>query len=230
MDHHLGLTRVGDVLWEMPAAAPMRVPGRVFADSELMDSLRQDQSLEQVRNVACLPGILRYSLAMPDIHYGYGFPIGGVAAFSVEDGVVSPGGVGYDINCGVRLMSTRLTREDVGGRIAPMVDQLFRDVPAGVGSAGAIAKLSRAELEKVLARGAAWAVDKGYGRAADLEHTEDGGTLPGADPDAVSDRAYARGLDQVGTLGSGNHFLEIQVVEEVFDPTAARASNRARSR
>jgi tRNA-splicing ligase RtcB (3'-phosphate/5'-hydroxy nucleic acid ligase) len=219
----LDLVRVTDTVYELPAQSPMRVPGRVYADREIAASLAHDGSLEQVRNVACLPGIVRYSMAMPDIHYGYGFPIGGVAAFGVEDGVVSPGGVGYDINCGVRLLATDLTRNDVQPKLKTVIDQLFRDVPSGVGSSGAIARLPRAELERVLVKGAAWAVENGYGRADDLLHSEAGGALAGADPLAVSERAYARGLDQVGTLGSGNHFLEVQVVEEVFDSIAARA-------
>jgi tRNA-splicing ligase RtcB len=217
-----GLERVSDVLWELPATEGMRVPGRVYADAELLRGLEGEQSLNQVRNVAHLPGILRYSLAMPDIHFGYGFPIGGVAAFGIEEGVVSPGGVGYDINCGCRLLATDLQRGDIEPRVKTMVDQLFRDVPSGVGSSGAISKLPRKELERLLVKGAAWAVERGYGRAVDLDHTEAGGALPDADPEAISERAYTRGLDQVGTLGSGNHFLEIQVVEEVFDREAAQ--------
>ena len=217
------LRRESDVTWELPRTGNMRVPGRVYADDHLMQALERDQSLTQVQNVACLPGIVRYSLAMPDIHFGYGFPIGGVAAFRMDTGVVSPGGVGYDINCRVRLLATTLNRTDVQDRLRPAIDQLFRDVPAGVGSSGAIAKLSRAELERVVVQGAAWAVERGYGEIGDLEHTEAGGRLPGADPERISPRAWQRGLDQVGTLGSGNHFLEIQVVEEVFDKDAAVA-------
>ncbi len=217
------LRQLSDVLWELPVEGGMRVPGRIYADRELVAALREDQSLVQVSNVAHLPGILCWSLAMPDIHYGYGFPIGGVAAFAVDEGVVSPGGVGYDINCGCRLLATDLDSADIRDKVPRMVDQLFRDVPSGVGSSGAIAKLSRTELEKVLVKGAAWAVERGYGSPEDLAHTEDRGALPGADPAAVSERAYARGQDQVGTLGSGNHFLEIQVVEEVFDSEAAQA-------
>jgi tRNA-splicing ligase RtcB (3'-phosphate/5'-hydroxy nucleic acid ligase) len=217
------LRQLSDFLWELPAEGGMRVPGRIYADRELIAALRDDQSLVQVSNVAHLPGILCCSLAMPDIHYGYGFPIGGVAAFAIDEGVVSPGGVGYDINCGCRLLATGLDSADIRDKVPRMVDQLFRDVPSGVGSSGAIAKLPRAELEKVLVKGAAWAVERGYGSPEDLEHTEDSGALPGADPAAVSERAYARGQDQVGTLGSGNHFLEIQVVEEVFDSEAAQA-------
>jgi tRNA-splicing ligase RtcB len=215
--------RIDEVLWELPRTGAMRVPGRIYADDELMRALEGDQSLAQVSNVAHLPGIIRCSLAMPDIHFGYGFPIGGVAAFSVDDGVVSPGGVGYDINCGCRLLATDLTTEDIKGKERSLVDQLFRDVPSGVGSKGAIARLVRSELERVLVKGAGWAVERGYGSAADLEHTEDHGALAGADPTMVSERAYARGEDQVGTLGSGNHFLELQAVDTVFDREAAAA-------
>jgi tRNA-splicing ligase RtcB len=215
------LRRLDQWTWELPATGGMRVPGRIYADDELIEMVREDQSLTQVANVAHLPGILCCSLAMPDIHFGYGFPIGGVAAFSVEEGVVSPGGVGYDINCGCRLLATDLQATEVQKDLKRLVDQLFRDVPSGVGSSGAIAKLSRKELEQVLVEGAAWAVKRGYGTAADLERTEDRGALPGADPDAVSERAYARGQDQVGTLGSGNHFLELQVVDRIFDQQAA---------
>jgi tRNA-splicing ligase RtcB (3'-phosphate/5'-hydroxy nucleic acid ligase) len=218
-----GLHRTGPYTWEMPATGGMRVPGRIYADATLVDALSGDGSLSQVANVAHLPGILCCSLAMPDIHFGYGFPIGGVAAFDALEGVVSPGGVGYDINCGVRLVATDLELADIQGKVKPLVDQLFRDVPSGVGSSGAIDKLSRSEMKKLLVDGAGWAVKQGYGSRADLDHTEDGGALPGADPDRVSERAYARGQDQVGTLGSGNHFLELQVVDEVFDREAAAA-------
>jgi tRNA-splicing ligase RtcB (3'-phosphate/5'-hydroxy nucleic acid ligase) len=217
------LLQVGDVVWELPREGSMLVPGRVYADAGLAAALQEDRSLEQVGNVAGLPGIQRYSMAMPDIHVGYGFPIGGVAAFDMDTGIVSPGGVGYDINCGVRLLATDLSGDDLKPRLRQVVDQLFRDVPSGVGAAGAIDKLPRAELERVLVGGAAWAVERGYGTATDLLHTEAGGVLPTADPGAVSERAYARGLDQVGTLGSGNHFLEVQIVDEVFDAQAARA-------
>jgi tRNA-splicing ligase RtcB len=215
------LRQVDEYVWELPRTGGMRVPGRVYADRTLAETLSADQSLVQVANVAHLPGIVDHSLAMPDIHFGYGFPIGGVAAFTVSEGVVSPGGVGYDINCGCRLLATDLGLNEVREQVRAIVDQLFRDVPAGVGASGAIAKLSRRQLEQVLARGAGWAVEQGYGSMADLEHTEDGGVLPTADPAAVSERAYARGQDQVGTLGSGNHFLEVQVVDEVFDREAA---------
>lgn len=217
------LNRISDTVWEIPATGGMRVPGRVYADASTVDSLPSDPSLEQVRNVAHLPGIQSYSLAMPDMHFGYGFPIGGVGAFRTEDGVVSPGGVGYDINCGVRLLATELTRGEVEGSMSRLVDRLFSDVPSGVGSHGAIERLSPTELSRLLVKGAAWAVERGFGDASHLERTEAGGALPGADPDAVSERARVRGQDQVGTLGSGNHFLEVQVVDRIFDGEAAAA-------
>lgn len=217
------LRRLSDVLWEIPAVEGMRVPGRVYADDELMTLLEGDESLIQVSNVARLPGIMCCSLAMPDIHFGYGFPIGGVAAFRVDDGVVSPGGVGYDINCGCRLVATDLVLADIEGKTKALVDQLFRDVPSGVGSKGAIPKVARDELERLVIRGAAWAVERGYGSAADLSHTESDGAMPGGDPQSVSDRAYLRGQDQVGTLGSGNHFLELQMVDTIYDREAAAA-------
>ncbi len=203
--------------------AGMRTDGIVYADEALAGQIRHDQAMEQVANVACLPGIQGASLAMPDIHWGYGFPIGGVAATDPADGgVVSPGGVGYDINCGVRLVRTDLTRADVGDRMQQLLGALFRDVPCGVGRGGTV-HLSHKEVDRVMVEGAPWAVAKGYGRPEDIVHTESGGCLEGAKPEAVSDRARQRGNDQVGTLGSGNHFIEVQVVDKVFDPDAAGA-------
>jgi len=201
----------------------MRVPTRIYASDALMEQIRGDESLQQACNVAHLPGIVGASLAMPDMHEGYGFPIGGVAAFTVEEGIVSPGGVGYDINCGVRLMRTDVRAAELGERLAQLVHQLQRDIPAGVGSEGAIKRLTEKELNEVLRRGAGWVVEQGWGEAEDLVTTEAGGCLPGADPTAVSARARERGAPQLGTLGSGNHFAEVQVVEEVRDPEAARA-------
>ena len=200
----------------------MRVPGILYGSERLMAGIGKDESPRQVANVAHLPGIVQYALAMPDMHWGYGFPIGGVAAFSLEDGVVSPGGVGYDINCGCRLMATNLCEKEVRTRLHDLVTGLFRDIPSGVGSRGPI-KLSVKEERKVLIEGARWAVGNGYGTPTDLETTEDGGCMAGADPDHVSDRALERGREQLGTLGSGNHFLEIESVEKVFDRTAAAA-------
>ncbi|MFH1092042.1 MAG: RtcB family protein [Pseudomonadota bacterium] len=211
-----------DYRLEIKPFGGMRVPGRVFTDTRRLEQLYKDESLKQVVNVAHLPGIVEYSLAMPDVHWGYGFPIGGVAAFDLEEGVISPGGVGYDINCGVRLMTTALTRTDLQPKLKDVVLRLFQDIPTGVGSTGQV-KLTRNELKKVLVQGAAWAVKQGYGTENDLTHTENGGTMPGADAEELSDRAMERGLKQLGTLGSGNHFLELGYVEEIFDQPAARA-------
>jgi tRNA-splicing ligase RtcB len=215
------LRKVGDWIWEIPPEGGMRVPGRVYCDGM---PAPDDPALQQVANVAWLPGIVRWSLAMPDIHWGYGFPIGGVAAMDAEHGAVSPGGVGYDINCGVRVVTTRLEAESLRPRLHQVVAQLFRDIPTGVGSSDAIPRLSDAELDEVLSRGAAWAFGRGYRAASDdLEHCEEGGCLRGADPAAVSHRARQRGADQAGTLGSGNHFLEVDRVAEVYDQAAAEA-------
>ena len=200
----------------------MRVPGIIYASDKLMKAMGKDESPKQVANVAQLPGIVKHSLAMPDMHWGYGFPIGGVAAFDIDGGIVSPGGVGYDINCGCRLVVTNLRREEIRPQMAKIVNALFLHVPSGVGSRGAL-KLSRSEEKRVLVEGARWAVKNGYGSQGDLESMEDGGCLPGADPEAVSERALERGKDQVGTLGSGNHFLEVEIVEEIFDKDVASA-------
>ncbi|MBI4713174.1 MAG: RtcB family protein [Planctomycetes bacterium] len=217
------LVKITDYLWEIPQSAKdgMLVPGRIYTSEQLLKSVGQDKSPEQVMNVACLPGIVKYSLAMPDIHWGYGFPIGGVAAFRIEDGIISPGGVGYDINCGVRLMRTNLTLDEVRPHLTKVISALYNAIPSGVGSAGAIAKLSSADEERLLVEGASWAVKKGYGTKQDLLHTEDGGCLPGADPAKVSPEAIKRGLPQVGTLGSGNHFIEVCYVETVYRPDIA---------
>lgn len=210
--------------WEIPAGAVpgMRVPGRIYADEPLIAQIRQDQALIQVANVATLPGIVGYALAMPDIHWGYGFPIGGVAAMRPDDGVISPGGVGYDINCGVRLLSTTLTDDEIRPHLDTLASRLFQNIPSGVGAAGRM-RLSTSELDTVLTHGAAWAVRRGLGRAGDLRFIEAEGTIPGADPEQVSRKAKSRGSDQIGTLGSGNHFLEIQRIEEIFEPAVAAA-------
>jgi tRNA-splicing ligase RtcB len=201
----------------------MRVPGLVFADEKLLKDIGQDQALQQVANVAHLPGIVKASMAMPDIHWGYGFPIGGVAATDPEaGGVVSPGGVGFDINCGLRLMKTELTVEEVQPRLKTLVATLFNTIPCGVGMSGDI-RFNQQEAPRVMTQGSRWAVAHGYGVQADLEHTESQGALEGADPDMVSERAVKRGHDQLGTLGSGNHFLEVQAVETIFDEGVADA-------
>ena len=214
------MERLNDFEWLIPRQGNMRVPGIIYASERLMRSMGKDESPRQVANVAHLPGIVKYSLAMPDMHWGYGFPIGGVAAFDMQEGIISPGGVGYDINCGCRLMTTRLSLPEIRPRLKDLVTALFQNVPSGVGSTGPI-KLKEKEERKVLTDGARWAVEHGYGTVEDLDHTEEGGTMAGADPAMVSARAMERGREQLGTLGSGNHFLEIEVVEEIFDPTAA---------
>jgi tRNA-splicing ligase RtcB len=211
-------------LWELPQKYKpgMLVPGAIFADDSLLRLIAHDQALEQVANVAFLPGIVGYSLAMPDIHWGYGFAIGGVAATAVaEGGVVSPGGVGFDINCGVRLLRTDLTEADVRPRLKELMSTLFRDVPTGLGGGGRL-RLNRHDIDQVLRQGAAWAVKQGFGDADDLEVTEERGCIAGADPATVGERPKTRGAPQLGTLGSGNHFLEVQAVDTIFDAAAAR--------
>jgi len=212
----MNLHRVQDYLWRIEAEGGMSVPGLIYASDKLMEKIKTDKSLDQVANVACLPGIIKYSLAMPDIHWGYGFPIGGVAAFDMEKGIISPGGVGYDINCGVRLIKTDLMAAEVQPKIKEVVRQLYRDIPSGVGSSGAIPKLSRSEERELLVKGVRWAIERGYGKNEDLEHIEDQGRLEFVDPEVVGDNAIQRGLAQVGTLGSGNHFLEIAKVVEIY--------------
>ena len=216
------LRKISQNLWEIPKSQEMRVPGRIYISQKMAEkSLQNDQALQQVINVAHLPGIQKYSLAMPDIHWGYGFPIGGVAATDLEDGVISPGGVGYDINCGVRLAVTNLEHESVRGKIDALISNLFQNIPTGVGAHGAIKKLSQQEMKKVLTKGSGWALENDLGDSSDVDFTEESGTLRNADPDSVSQRAIERGIDQVGTLGSGNHFCEVDVVEEIYDENTA---------
>jgi tRNA-splicing ligase RtcB (3'-phosphate/5'-hydroxy nucleic acid ligase) len=217
------LRHVSEVEWEIPAAArpDMRVPARVFADEELLDAIRADGSLEQLENVATLPGIVDAALAMPDVHLGYGFPVGGVAATELPDGVISPGGVGYDINCGVRLLALPCSVDELGSRREALVHELSRSIPAGRGRRGAL-ELDDPKLDRVLVEGPRALVrDHGIGREDDLERTESRGVLGDADPQVLSVRARERGLGQLGTIGSGNHFIELQRVDEVFDPEAA---------
>ena len=221
------LERVDAYRWRIPRTGGMRVPGMLYADQELLKDINMDESPKQVMNVAYLPGIIKYSLAMPDMHWGYGFPIGGVAATDLETGVISPGGVGYDINCGCRLLRSDLTYDDVKGNLGRLVRDLFNNIPSGVGSTGVIT-LSAAEERHVLTKGAGWAVKNGYGDAEDLERTEEHGAMQGADPDAVSDRAITRGKEQLGTLGSGNHFLEVDLIEEIYDEPVANVFGLAK--
>ena len=209
-------------MWELPADArpDMRAPARVFADQQLIEQIAADRSLEQLRNVATLPGVIGAALAMPDIHQGYGFPVGGVAATEPPDGVVSPGGVGYDINCGVRLLTLPLTGQELGRRAEALVHEISRRVPVGAGRGGALS-LGSSEFDRVMVEGPRALLGRGVGSEEELERTESGGCLEGADPDAVSERARRRGSDQLGTLGSGNHFLELQRVQHIFDSAAA---------
>jgi tRNA-splicing ligase RtcB len=217
------LEKINDYLWELPQTykAGMRVPGRIYATEEMLPSILGDNALEQVANVAFLPGIQKYSLAMPDIHWGYGFPIGGVAATDPRDGgVISPGGVGYDINCGVRLMRTNLTEENVRPKLQTLVAQLFREIPCGLGR-GSELELSRSDLKRLIQTGARWAVERGFGEAADLQRIEEQGCMQDAEASHITERAMERGAAQLGSLGSGNHFLEVQVVEKIFHEQAA---------
>ncbi len=217
--------RKGDYEWIIPKGTKdcMRVPAIVFADDFLIKKMQEDMTLVQAANVACLQGIVRASYVMPDGHQGYGFPIGGVAAMDIEaGGVISPGGVGYDINCGVRLLRTNLTENDVRPKLKELIDTLTRNVPSGLGSQGRI-RVTVSELNKVLDIGVQWAVEKGYGRPEDPEHIEERGSWSLADSSKVSDRAKRRGAPQLGSLGSGNHFLEVQVVDRIFDERVAKA-------
>ena len=217
------LERIDEFRWRLPKSYKpgMRVDGVIYASENMLGAILSDKAAEQVANVAFLPGIVKHSLAMPDIHWGYGFPIGGVAATDInEGGVISPGGVGFDINCGVRLIKTNLFEKDVKPKLKDLIYALYNDVPAGVGSKGDI-KISAKEERKLLVDGAKWVVDHGYGVGEDLEYTEERGAVQGADPDKVSPRAYERGKNQSGTLGSGNHFLEVQVIDEIYDEEAA---------
>ncbi|MBU2535680.1 MAG: RtcB family protein [Chloroflexota bacterium] len=218
------LEKIDDYRWRIPRSYKqgMRVPGIIYADADMVKQIRQEQALEQVVNVAFLPGIVDYSLAMPDIHWGYGFPIGGVAAMRVDDGVISPGGVGFDINCGVRLLRTNLMKGDVIPKMKQLMDALYNSVPSGVGSKGKI-RLKGGEINDVLRKGSRWAVEHGYGRPEDLESTEENGEMAGADPSKVSGRAKERGTPQLGTLGSGNHFLEVALVDQIYEPDIAGA-------
>jgi len=223
----INLEKIDDFRWRIPKSYKpgMRVPGIIYADEKLLKDIRQDKAMEQVANVAFLPGIVNASLAMPDIHWGFGFPIGGVAATDIENGgVISPGGVGYDINCGIRLLKTNLEFEDIKGKLKELTYALFSDIPSGIGSKGDI-RVSAKEEKEILLKGSQWAVKQGYGTQDDLDCTEENGSIVGADPDAVSVRAYERGKAQSGTLGSGNHFLEVQVIDQLYNRDACDALN-----
>ncbi len=222
MSEEVKLQRTNDWTWEIPRHGDMLVPARIYASESLLSVIRGDKTLRQARNVACLPGILEAAYVMPDAHQGYGFPIGGVAAFDTDEGIISPGGVGYDINCGVRLMATGLDYGEVRGSMRELLDAIRSLVPAGVGKGGATS-LGRDDLLRVCARGAEWAVENGLGREEDLAATEEAGRMAEAATGELSQRALDRGLPQLGTLGGGNHFLEVGLVDEVFDREAADA-------
>lgn len=216
------LKKIRDCVWELPKGtkACMRVPARIFLSEKLLQQV-EEGAIEQVANVACLPGIYKHSLAMPDMHFGYGFPIGGVAALDFEKGGLSPGGIGFDINCGVRLLRTNLSVKDIENKLDDLVEAIFRNVPSGVGRGGKV-KLSKAQLLEAIRYGAKWAVEHGYGLESDLKHLEEGGCLEYANPDKVSEKALKRGAPQLGSLGAGNHFLEIQQVAEIYQPEIAK--------
>ncbi len=220
---NIQVQKIDEYRWKIAKEGNMRVDGIIYADERMMEEIKKDKSLDQVANVAHLPGIVKYSLAMPDIHWGYGFPIGGVAAFNIEEGIISPGGVGYDINCGVRLLRSRLFRNEVSDKMRKLVDTFFYNIPSGVGSRRKDLKLDFQREKEVLLKGAAWAVSQGFGTEKDIEHIEEGGCIKGADPTVVSDRALERGRAQLGTLGSGNHFVEVGYVSEVYDKEVALA-------
>jgi len=213
------IDKIDDYTWEIPRAYSrhMKVPARIYADEVLLEAMKRDDTLVQSVNVAQLPGIIKYGITLPDGHQGYGFPIGGVAAFDADEGIITPGGVGYDINCGVRLLRTNLDYKEVDAKKQQLIDRIFQLVPCGVG-VGSKMRLSNSELERAVSEGIQWAVDKGYGWDRDASHTEESGCMEEANPDKVSPRAKKRGSSQLGTLGAGNHFLEIARVDKIFHP------------
>lgn len=225
------LKRVSDFVWEVPTTyrADMRVPARLYASDALLEAALEDESVEQLVNTATLPGLVGHALAMPDIHQGYGFPIGGVVASSTKDGVISPGGVGYDINCGVRVLATNLTDDQLEPHLSNLATALYRNCPSGVGSGGGI-DLNAQEFDKLLRTGAEWALEAGYAQPQDVERAEERGRLKAADPKKVSSHAIERGISQVGTLGAGNHFIEVDVVDEIYDEEAAQVMGLAQGR
>jgi tRNA-splicing ligase RtcB len=214
------IKKISDIVWEIPKENGMNVPVRIFASKKLLEKMQQDTTLQQGKNVACLPGIYKYSIVLPDGHSGYGFPIGGVAALDYKKGGISPGGIGYDINCGVRLIKTNLKKDEIYPKIKPLLDSLVKHTPAGIGSSNI--RVSKEQVDEILKKGAKWAVENKYGTKEDLEFCEENGEMDLADPEAVSKGAKDRGFKQVATLGSGNHFLEVQYVDEIYDIEAAK--------
>lgn len=218
---NLELNHVDDNIYEIPKDEEMNAPARIYASEKLLEEMKNDDALEQVRNMATLPGIQKYSIVMPDGHQGYGFPIGGVAAFDTEDGIISPGGVGFDINCGVRVLKTNLTSEDIEGREQQLANILYNKIPVGLGKGGYI-NTDKDDIIEILEKGMEWMLENDYAREEDLEHCEENGRLPGT-PEKVPEKAIKRGVNQVGSLGSGNHFLEVQIVSDIFDEEKAEA-------
>ncbi|UCF62522.1 MAG: RtcB family protein, partial [Anaerolineaceae bacterium] len=216
--------QIGPVLWEIPTTfrEDMRVPVRVFADDRMLEAALSDRSIQQAVNASTLPGLVSHVSVMPDVHQGYGFPIGGVAATRLPDGVISPGGIGYDINCGVRLLASNISEEEVTPHMADLASALYANCPSGVGVKGSI-RLSAKQLDQVCRLGSEWALKNGYARPEDVQRTEEGGRIMGADPSHVSQRAKQRGRPQLGSLGAGNHFIEVDLVDQIFHPEAARA-------
>jgi tRNA-splicing ligase RtcB len=214
------LNKISELIWEIPKTNAMKVPGYIYASEKLLTKIREDRTLMQATNVASLKGIVKAAYTMPDAHEGYGFPIGGVAAFDINEGIVSPGGVGYDINCGVRVLRTDLMANDVINKRREVLNEIFKEVPAGVGKAG-ITKVSKEVLAEVISKGSEWAVSQGYGTKEDLQRTEEYGKMKNANPNSVSNKAFDRGKPQLGTLGAGNHFLEIQKVDQIYDEKIA---------
>ena len=222
MVEKVNFTQVGEYVWELPQYydARMQAPARIYGNEQVFEMAFRDRSVQQLVNVAMLPGIVKYAMAMPDMHQGYGFPIGGVAAFRYADGIISPGGVGYDINCGVRMLASNIDQEEIAPYMEELTAAIYRNCPSGVGGKGAV-HLSAKDMEAVLERGSAWAVAQGYGYKADIQHTESYGCIPGARASAVPERAKKRGMPQLGSLGAGNHFLEVDVVDEIYDADSA---------
>jgi tRNA-splicing ligase RtcB len=222
--------RLSDYLWEVPKdfRSDMRAPARVYASDRLLEQALRDDSLKQLVNTATLPGIVKYSLAMPDVHQGYGFPIGGVVATRTSDGVISPGGVGYDINCGVRVLASDLLYEEAVQHLDTLISALYSNCPSGVGKGGSVIAIDKKDFDKVLHEGSKWALEAGYARKEDVTRTEERGQMPAADASKASKRARERGIDQVGTLGAGNHFIEVDLIEEIYDEEAATAMGLVR--
>ncbi len=231
MVHKNDFEQISGYVWELPQAydGRMRVPARIYGNAEVFEAAFRDSSVEQLMNVAMLPGIVKYAMAMPDVHQGYGFPIGGVAAFRYDEGIISPGGVGYDINCGVRMLASQIDYAELEPYLKDLIAAIDRHCPSGVGGKGAV-QLSDKELDDVLEQGAEWALSKGYAQRDDLERTESGGRMAGAQAGAVESRAKERGRPQMGSLGAGNHFLEIDVVDEIYDAEAADVMGLSRDR